>query len=273
MADNSKKRRSTEDRAGDPDRTDPRNTRARHAPNTDSDEEGSSSAEFHTYSRSDYPHIHYWTKEEWIEVEAKRKDSFDPGARPGPRGGTRCAQGENVAMTYIEHSDGTAINGRLAAKIRRYARSIWMDFYPRDMAPDKWGDVRRKPLDEFTREMEKKFPVLRYCEDHWKVNYVATKNYPQWYKSYHQKMLVLKGKKKETNEPPQKKRRTRIKDDDDSHCQSDSETDTVDGPTPEALDEGSNHNNARPSWLEEDTQEEPRACTSRPRARPLRDPL
>jgi hypothetical protein len=51
-----------EDCAQDPDCTDPRNPLALNI--SDSDEEGVSSAELPTYSRSDYPSIHYWTKEE-----------------------------------------------------------------------------------------------------------------------------------------------------------------------------------------------------------------
>jgi hypothetical protein len=60
-----------------------------------------------------------------------------------------------------------------------------------------------------------------------------------------------------------------IEDVDASNSQSDSKRDTRDGLTPEALGEGSNCNNDQSSWLEEDTQEEPRGGTSRPRVRPL----
>jgi len=175
-------------------------------------------------------------------------------------------------MMYIEHPNGTSINGRLAAEICEYARSIWRDLYSRRLAPEKWRDALRKVQDQYTHEMEKRWPILCYCKNHWKAHYLTTKNYPQWYKVYNRKMIV-KGKKNKTNEPAQKKRRTMIEDDDPSNSQSDSETGTGDGSIPEALGEGSNRDNDRPSWLEEDTQEEHRRGILRPRARPLRDPL
>ena len=87
------------------------------------------------YSRSDYPNVRYWYKEAWRQVESKRKDSSNLGSNASIRGGTRCAQGENVSTTYIEESDGTPIPGLRAAEIREFARSIWKGLYSRGLAP------------------------------------------------------------------------------------------------------------------------------------------
>ena len=138
--------------------------------------------------RSDYPSVRYWTKDEWIEAETKRKDTSHLGSNTGIRGGTRCAQGENVSMTYIEEPDGRAISGRRTAEIREFARSIWRDLYSRGLAPKKWRDAPRRVQDEYAHEMERHWPILQYCDNQWKVQYLTTKTYPQWYKWYHKKM-------------------------------------------------------------------------------------
>ena len=219
--------------------------------------------------RSDYPSVRYWTKDEWIEAETKRKDTSHLGSNTGIRGGTRCAQGENVSMTYIEEPDGRAISGRRTAEIREFARSIWRDLYSRGLAPKKWHDAPRRVQDEYAHEMERHWPVLQYCDNQWKAQYLATKTYPQWYKWYHKKMsdandteLDEPADDSEPDEPAQKR------------CKTTNEGSESD-PTSEAVQVllDGDTNIATSSWLENDVQEGPTVGTSRPRARPLKDPL
>jgi len=60
-----------------------------------------------TYSRSEYPQIQYWTRQEWRVIENMKKDSSEVA---GPCGGTRLAQGENVNMQFIEYTNGTPVS-------------------------------------------------------------------------------------------------------------------------------------------------------------------
>ena len=91
--------------------------------------------------QSQYPSIRLRTKLDWKKYENKRKDSTEPNAIGGQRGGTRSSMGENVMMLYVENADGTTISGTCAGEIREFARSIWRDFYSRGIAPKKWGDA------------------------------------------------------------------------------------------------------------------------------------
>jgi hypothetical protein len=40
--------------------------------------------------------------------------------------------------------------------------------------------------------MEKRWPILRFCEDHWKSNQIVTLNYPQWYSHYSSRAAQVK---------------------------------------------------------------------------------
>ena len=71
----------------------------------------------HPYVKANFPDIRYWTRNEWLHFRNNKKDSNVLGSEAGPQGGTRCAQGENVSMQYLEHPDGEAVDGRLAAGI------------------------------------------------------------------------------------------------------------------------------------------------------------
>jgi hypothetical protein len=219
------------------------------------------------FSQSDYPNINFWTKEEWIDFEEKRKDSANPTNKPSVRGQTRCAQGENVAMKYIEKEDGTPISGRQAAAIREHARDLWKDFYQRGLAPPKWSNASKGTKDEYAQDMEETFKVLWFCDNHWKSHHLVTKNYPQWYKHHHCNKKMDKGEDAKPMGPSQKKKKIVINLDNNEtgDCQSNTNTNTA----LEASD-----NTALPLWLNKETHNGPSTGgNSRPKPRPLKNPL
>ena len=64
--------------------------------------------------------VKYWTK---TAMEGQRKTITRMRltywrSKTKTREGTRSAKGENVMMLYIEHEDGTPIDGNMAAQIR-----------------------------------------------------------------------------------------------------------------------------------------------------------
>jgi hypothetical protein len=73
----------------------------------------------------------------------------------------------------------------------------------RGVAPEKWGDASKDLRDEYCHEMESKFGVLRYCDNHWKAHTLATSIYSQWYRSFDKKRHTVT--KDEDEEPPTKK--------------------------------------------------------------------
>ena len=135
-------------------------------------------------SQHDYPHVKYWEKKVWRTFAGARKDTSELQIKSSSRGGTRSSKGENVMMLYIEDANGVPVDGNIAGDIREFARSIWRSLYERGMAPTTWGNARMEVHEEYFREMETEYPVLRLCSHHWKANAIATAIYSQWYKIY-----------------------------------------------------------------------------------------
>ncbi|KAI0291862.1 hypothetical protein BC826DRAFT_1105790 [Russula brevipes] len=174
--------------------------------------------------QSDYPRVKFWSKLDWKKYENDRKDSSElEGKGSSARGGTRSAKGENVMMLYIENADGSAISGTLASEIREFARSIWRGFYLQGIGPERWGDASKQIRDEFFREIEGTFTVLRYCDNHWKANAIATSIYSQWYHSFDRKHHTVKEEDTSISlacdepGPSRKKHKTASKDIEDTH--------------------------------------------------------
>lgn len=234
------------------------------------------------YSQTEYPHIKYWTKQQWRENENSTKDASDLLDKEKTRGGTRSAKGENVMMLYIEHKDGTPVDGRMAAEIREHARMVWKDLYQRGKAPEKWTDAPRDVREQYFCEMEGRWEVLRYCDNHWKANKLATALYSVWYNQYHKKTIKSGGQNNHAHEapPPNKKARpsstgtdseSRIRGSPEPENQahgravSENPTEVVDGPVHE-LD-------SSPCHIQIENRATTSQASSRPRPRPLRDPL
>ena len=156
-----------------------------------------------TLRQEDYPHVRFWTRQEWnsaaqtpvlsVDEEGEAFPELDeeedgPGSKqslppPGPtcaRGKRRAAQGINVAMRYIEAEDGTTVDGFRAAEIRRYARSLWVQMALDNKLPATWSNADAASLTYYCASMAQRFSELRLCASDWKANLVATDNYPSW---------------------------------------------------------------------------------------------
>ena len=98
-------------------------------------------------------------------------------------------------MKYIEHEDGTVIDGFRAAEIHRYARSLWVQMALDDKLPATWSDADTTSLATYNESMAQRFKELRFCATDWKANLIATDNYPSWRHNW------LKKKTKEGKRP------------------------------------------------------------------------
>lgn len=132
--------------------------------------------------REDYPNIQFWYRRDWTQATGDRITNLDEASSTPDvrRGKARSANGINVTMLYIEHEDGTIIDGFRAADIRRHARSIWVHLASNGMLFVSWGDADCTSLRLYFSEMKSRFPELRYCDLDWKADMIATDNYPAW---------------------------------------------------------------------------------------------
>jgi hypothetical protein len=147
-----------------------------------------SSAKPPPLSQLNYLLVRYWNRKIWKSIAGTRKDTFEVQTKNRSCGGTRSSKGENVMMLYIEDANGTPIDGNTASGIRELARSIWRNLYERGIAPETWGQATMEVCEEFCREMESEYLVLRLCNYHWKANTIATAIYSQWHRTYYRKL-------------------------------------------------------------------------------------
>jgi hypothetical protein len=216
---------------------------------------------------SDFPLIKFWTRQDWEDHESRRKDGSTLTHKGGTRGPGRYSKGVNVRTCYIEKEDGTPICGETAGKMRAVARQIWVELYERGNAPGTWGQASLAANNKYIWEMESRWPILQYCEDHWKVHALTTLNYSQWYRWYDERRT------RERSMPvgrASKRVKTKIDNKDSEHLDSESQ---LNSSRPQTPSDDLHNGEIGPSEPEEEVTQEPNKVSLRPRARPLRDPL
>ncbi|KDQ14421.1 hypothetical protein BOTBODRAFT_174626 [Botryobasidium botryosum FD-172 SS1] len=132
-----------------------------------------------------YRHVKFWFKIEltrWAKAkdEKKRREAttFGEQERPQPlHGKASVSQGINIAYPFYENSNGETHDGHQVTAINAYAKQIIYHLLQKGVAPDVWGVAGDSAARIFQSRMYTRFPDLRLCDGHWKVEYIATKLY------------------------------------------------------------------------------------------------
>jgi len=93
------------------------------------------------------------------------------------------SKGINVATLYVEDEDGKVIDGFRASAIRHVAYRIFNEFLAAGVAAASWGMGGTAITRQYYNEMALQIPEMRYCDNHWKADYLAKHIYPSWIKA------------------------------------------------------------------------------------------
>ena len=115
----------------------------------------------------------------------------------GLRGKSHIAAGANVTFGFVEDSNGVVVDGFYISQLMGFMREVWLELLQKNLAPTTWGQGAATVCNFFQIEVYKHFPDLRLCENHWKVDYIATTNYPGWHRKF---VIEARKPKKEDNE-------------------------------------------------------------------------
>ncbi|KAF8578874.1 hypothetical protein K439DRAFT_1620963 [Ramaria rubella] len=101
------------------------------------------------------PNVIYWTRKDWDKSER------GPG--------------------FVTNLNGVSISADEILAIHQTAYSIWRKLADIGCAPQTWGQNNHITIDYYRLHMYAAHPVLQLCHPHWKVNLIATEEYPAWY--------------------------------------------------------------------------------------------
>ncbi|KAI5985168.1 hypothetical protein EDD15DRAFT_2200775 [Pisolithus albus] len=115
-----------------------------------------------------HPSVRFWTKknfDDWL-------DSAE-------------AQGSNRGIyAYLEDANGDIPSMETLSNMRKALRAAWRELGQRNMAPETWGKASTSARQFVWSTMETAFPLFKFAENGWKLEYICTRAYPAWSKRY-----------------------------------------------------------------------------------------
>lgn len=153
--------------------------------------------------REDYPSVRFWCRNEWesFVTEAKASSTWHQNtSKTGP-----CD-----SLAFITDPNGKSINRIQATAIRQFARGLWQTLANANRDPITWGSADLSVIRFYRNNMYSDFPDLRLCDNDWKVDMIAQKDYPSWHRSHGSNFPTKPSIKRSTSEYPEETDETMI---------------------------------------------------------------
>lgn len=138
---------------------------------------------------SEYPHVKYWTRQQWDNYCAENKGKTNGlaqtiGKRGRPAKTTsdelNDSNDDNAKHPYVETVEGRPVSALHLHRIGVKARAIWTSLANRGLAPEKFMKMDAAAKEYYFTEMCNEFFEFRLCSDAWKLELWSSKNYSSW---------------------------------------------------------------------------------------------
>jgi hypothetical protein len=107
---------------------------------------------------------------------------------------------------FIELEDGTVVDGTTAESIRARFRDVFAEQKGaveriQETMPESWGQASLTFKKFLIKEVYEQFPYMRWCDNDWKVHFLATRVYSNWLKAQRLKEARVKVKVEKKEDP------------------------------------------------------------------------
>ncbi|KAG1866999.1 hypothetical protein C8R48DRAFT_772188 [Suillus tomentosus] len=115
-----------------------------------------------------HPKIRFWTQIDYIEwLDTSMGRLSDRGK-----------------LGYLEDENGGPIATTMVKGIRKALRAGWCELTNRKLAPKTWGVLSASGRKLIHTLMEDAYPLLKFADDGWKLEYLASTSYSAWHRTY-----------------------------------------------------------------------------------------
>ncbi|KAG1762518.1 hypothetical protein EDD22DRAFT_846982 [Suillus occidentalis] len=112
-----------------------------------------------------YPNVRFWNKADYFDwLESAEANS---------------AVGRGK-LAFLEDENGDPIAETTIDAIRKALRAAWSELLSRKLAPLTWGKLTASGGQLVNTLMENAFPLFKFANNGWKLDYLATMSYSSW---------------------------------------------------------------------------------------------
>ncbi|KAJ3808468.1 hypothetical protein F5876DRAFT_78704 [Lentinula aff. lateritia] len=127
-----------------------------------------------TFSRSDYPCITIWTKDDFTKADSIRSS----------KGVSLKNDSCSSLLWWIQDADGRFLDAHTISCVREWAKLIWQRLKVQGRAPPRFLDADINVINEFNHYMINQFLFLGFCDNFWKTRQIFVIDYPSWYSKH-----------------------------------------------------------------------------------------
>ncbi|KAF9535166.1 hypothetical protein CPB83DRAFT_889077 [Crepidotus variabilis] len=137
------------------------------------------------YHQEDYPDVTIWTVTDWNKHSANRKGDDAAGIHQteSRRGKHKASDTEpRKSLFFLQNKEGISISEAASYLLTTHMRGIFINLKTDGLAPDQWSNASGHAVQYY------RFQMVSFCDDFrlanswWKVDKIATENYPSWAK-------------------------------------------------------------------------------------------
>jgi hypothetical protein len=100
---------------------------------------------------------------------------------------------------YLEHRDGKQFTQPQYDRFRDVMYGVFSTCNLNGLAPRRWGSVDDDSWTRIKNRVYLEYPMLRYCEDDWKLHRWCTAHYPRWQHGYYEERQAKKKARRSKN--------------------------------------------------------------------------
>ncbi|KAL4080509.1 hypothetical protein J3A83DRAFT_4184547 [Scleroderma citrinum] len=86
-------------------------------------------------------------------------------------------------LGYLKDEKGDPPSDQIAKVIQKVLHGGWAELMNRQVVPTTWGRLSASSCKFIHELMENNYPMLKFVHNRWKLNYLASTNYPAWQKT------------------------------------------------------------------------------------------
>jgi hypothetical protein len=127
--------------------------------------------------RNDYPRVaESWFQEPYLDKRKNGKAKLEEGEDAMDFDDTKVS----ITSSYMVDENGEQVPETDKWAARAKARGFWNELFQEDKAPPNLGGAGLDLQDEYILIMEKAYPWLRLCDNHWKSLQIWRNHYTGW---------------------------------------------------------------------------------------------
>jgi len=139
----------------------------------------------------DFPNMQFWTCKQW-QLFRDSQENLGMHREDSMHGHQQDQLKPSCTLAYVTNTAGIGPDGYQAGEIQATCHCIWTTIAATEGIPPRWSQAPLPAVKYFHAHMYDTYPDLWLCQGHWKVDLLASEDYPAFLHSCKDMIAMVK---------------------------------------------------------------------------------